>query len=175
MNLLDGSPRLDHAFRSCGQRRAHRCQPIILSAASDLKWPFNLFCAVQQLTWTRGGGVIGASVHSDYSVESISNGEMKHRQWCPRASVEFPFLSDSWCGAAVSTGCALAKSAEPRSLPFTRSPSIQGLQPSPVGTVATELPTHSNSAARDKPAPSARTCCTWVNKRIRAKPVNCCQ
>lgn len=83
MNLLDGSPRLDHAFRSCGQRRAHRCQPIILSAASDLKWPFNLFCAVQQLTWTRGGGVIGASVHSDYSVESISNGEMKHRQWCP--------------------------------------------------------------------------------------------
>lgn len=43
MNLLDGSPRLDHACRSCGQRRAHRCQSIILSATSDLKWPFSLF------------------------------------------------------------------------------------------------------------------------------------
>ncbi len=80
INLSDGSPRLDRAYRACGQRRAHRCQPIIPSAASDLKWPFNLFVRSK---WTRGGGVLGASVHSDYSIVSISNGEMKHRQWCP--------------------------------------------------------------------------------------------
>ncbi len=178
MNLLDGSPRLDHACRSCGQRRAHRCQSIILSATSDLKWPFSLLCGqtalitVQQLKWTRGG-VIGASVHSDYSVESISNGDMKHRQWCPLILACICWISLLIRQLVWRSSLHRLRACEERGASLSSLNKIP-LHPGPPA-VATELPTHSNSAARDKPAPRARTCRTWVNKRIRAKPVNCCQ
>lgn len=115
---------------------------------------------------------------SDYSVQSISNGEMKHHHSCPLILMFICWISfllrqlvwrSSLHRLRAFNACA-KRGVSVFSLykiPLHPGP--------PVGAVATELPTHSNSSAHDKPAPRARTCRTWVNKRIRAKPVNCGQ
>lgn len=179
VRLLMDTPRLDHV--SCGHRRAHRCQSIILSAASDLKWPFNHFvrpdCIDHSPTAQMNSGWCHRRI-SDYSVQSISNGEMKHHHSCPLILVFICWISfllrqlvwrSSLHRLRAFNACA---KREVSVFSLYKIPLHPG---PPVGAVATELPTHSNSAAHDKPSPRARTCRTWVNKRIRAKPVNCGQ
>lgn len=170
---------MDHV--SCGHRRAHRCQSIILSAASDLKWPFNHFVWPDCIDHCSNELGVVSSAHQFTVIILFRTSQMVKRSTISHSRVHLlNFPAYETAGVAQQSpqvACfeRLRKARSLKSFPFTRSPSIQGLQPSPVGAVATELPTHSNSAARDKPAPRARTCRTWVNKRIRAKPVNCGQ
>lgn len=173
--LLMDTPRLDHV--SCGHRRAHRCQSIILSAASDLKWPLIILCGqtalitVQQLKWTRGG-VIGASVIILFRAsQMVKWSTINHAP----SSVEFHFFLRQLVWRSSLHRLRAFNACAKRGVSVFSLYKIPLHPGPPVGAVATELPTHSNSAAHDKPAPRARTCRTWVNKRIRAKPVNCGQ
>lgn len=126
--LMD-TPRLDHV--SCGHRRAHRCQSIILSAASDLKWPFKYFVWPDCIDHSSNELGVLSSAHQFTVIilfrasQMVKRSTISHAPSFSCASVEFPFLWDSWCGAAVSTGCVLltlAKSAEPQVFSLYKTP-----------------------------------------------------